>query len=44
MIRIFNHYLHRSTLRKVFFDLLLFVGILVVALVYAWRKGVLRWE
>ncbi|NLC58036.1 MAG: NAD(P)H-quinone oxidoreductase subunit 3 [Armatimonadetes bacterium] len=28
----------------VFFDLLLFVGILVVALVYAWRKGVLRWE
>jgi len=27
-----------------FLDMLVFVAILVVALVYAWKKGVLRWE
>ncbi|HOQ27512.1 MAG TPA: NADH-quinone oxidoreductase subunit A [Armatimonadota bacterium] len=27
-----------------FLDMLVFVTILVVGLVYAWRKGVLRWE
>ena len=27
-----------------FFDLAVFIGILVVALVYAWKKGVLQWE
>lgn len=27
-----------------FLDMLVFVAILVVGLVYAWRKGVLRWE
>jgi len=27
-----------------FLDMLVFVAILVVALIYAWRKGVLRWE
>ncbi|MDH7569183.1 MAG: NADH-quinone oxidoreductase subunit A [Armatimonadota bacterium] len=27
-----------------FLDVLVFIGILVVAFVYAWRKGILRWE
>ena len=28
----------------VFVEMLLFIGILAVALAYAWRKGVLEWE
>ena len=28
----------------IFAEILVFVGILAVALVYAWRKGVLEWE
>jgi len=28
----------------VFGEMLLFIGILAVALVYAWRKGVLEWD
>ena len=27
----------------VFYEMLIFVGVLVLGLVYAWRKGVLKW-
>ena len=27
-----------------FFEMMIFIAILVVGLVYAWRKGVLKWE
>lgn len=27
-----------------FVEMMIFIGILLVGLVYAWRKGVLRWE